>query len=218
MRFFWFIFLLLVLVLGPFLIWGEFFETFFSVEKGKAWLDDLGPWAALAGIGLLMADLVLPLPGTTIIFLLGMKYGFVVGGLAGAIGSILSGILAYGVCRTWGRRPARWIVGEADLEKGERVFRRSGGWIVALSRWLPMAPEIIACSAGVARMPFRPFLLALICGGVPLGFSYAALGAFGKDQPLIAGALSLLIPPILWAIIHPLVRSRMKDEDAKLRR
>lgn len=208
------VFLVLVLaalVLIPFLIWGEFFEMFFSVETGLAWLNGLGPWAAPVGVGLLVADLVLPLPGTTIIFLLGVKYGVIVGGLLGSLGSILSGVLAYGLCRQWGRGPARWIAGEAGLAKGERIFARSGGWIVALSRWLPIAPEIIACCAGLARMRFRDFVIALICGGVPLGFSYAALGHFGQDRPLLAAVLSLIIPPILWAIVHPLIRSRMQS-------
>lgn len=208
--------LLALLVLIPFLIWGDFFEEMFSWEGSRAWLEGYGNWAWLAGIGLLILDLVLPLPNTLVIAGLGYVYGIVLGGLLGSLGTILSGLLAYSLCRSFGRKAALWIEGESDLEKGERLFRRSGGWIVALSRWLPMIPEIVACAAGLHRMPFRIYLAALVCGSVPLGFTYAVLGQIGHQKPVIATILSIFLPPLLWALVHPLIRRRMSPEKSAL--
>ncbi len=210
------VFLILgLLVLVPFLIWGDFFEAMFSWEGSQEWLQQFGSWAWLAGLGLLMADLVLPLPNTLIISVMGYLYGPFLGGILGALGTILSGLLAYGLCSAFGRRAALWIEGEAQLARGEALFRKSGGWIVALSRWLPMIPEVVACAAGLHRMPFRTYLAALSCGSLPLGFSYAALGQFGREQPLAALLLSLLVPPALWLAIHPWLRSHLKADAAK---
>ncbi len=206
-------FILALLVLIPFLIWGDFFETAFSWEGSRDWLEQYGRWAWAAGMGLLIADLALPLPNTLVIAGLGYIYGVFIGGLLGALGTVCSGLLAYGLCRGFGRRAALWIEGEAGLAKGEEVFRRAGGWIVALSRWLPMIPEVIACVAGLHRMPFRIYLAALCCGRLPLGFVYAALGQYGQDRPLLATVLSLVVPPILWLIVHPLVQSQLKSVD-----
>ena len=208
MRLFYLFLILALLVLVPFLIWGGWFEEMFSWEGARDWLEGYGKWAWLAGMVLLVLDLVLPLPNTFVIAGLGYVYGIGVGGIIGALGSFLSGLLAYGLCRGMGREAALWIAGEEDLAKGERVFQRSGGWIVALSRWLPMIPEIVACAAGLARMPFRAYVLALGCGCLPLGFVYAALGNYGQERPVVAMVLSLVIPPVLWAVIHPLVKKR----------
>ena len=70
------------------------------------------------------------------------------------------------------------LAGREDLEKGERIFgSEAGGFIVALSRWLPVMPEVVACMAGMSQMPFGRFLVALACGSVPLGFAFAGIGS-----------------------------------------
>ena len=120
--------------------------------------------------------------------------------------SMLSGLLAYGFCRKFGRPAARWIAGEKGLARGEVLFRGAmGGWMVALSRWLPVFPEVISCVAGLTRMPFRRFCLALACGSLPLGFGFAAIGDWGHEYPMIALVLSAGLPPLLWIILGPLV-------------
>ena len=61
-----------------------------------------------------------------------------------------------------------------------------GGWVVALSRALPILPEVISCTAGLVRMPFRKFTVALACGSAPMGFLFAAIGRAVGDH--VAGA------------------------------
>jgi uncharacterized membrane protein YdjX (TVP38/TMEM64 family) len=79
---------------------------------------------------------------------------------------------------------------------------------VALSRWLPVFPEVIACMAGLARMPLSTFLIALLCGSAPLGFAFASIGHAGVEHPVLALALSALAPPLLWLVVQPHVRAR----------
>ena len=73
--------LLLVGTIGPWLIWGEAFERSFSLAGTLTWLRELGPWAAAAGVSLLVADIALPIPSTIVMSALGATYGFWVGGL-----------------------------------------------------------------------------------------------------------------------------------------
>lgn len=200
MRLVW-IFLGLALVLAvPFLLWGD--TKLFTPDGAVAWLRGFGQWAWLAGMLLLVADLFLPVPGTAIMAALGFTYGPVLGGLVGAGGSLLSGALAYGLCRALGRRAAARMVSEADLAKGEALFQRWGAWLVVLSRWLPLFPEVIACMAGLTRMSPPVFFLALTCGSVPLGFTYAAIGHAGGEHPTLALLVSMGLPPLLWWAIH----------------
>jgi len=206
MRLIWIFLILAALVLIPFAIWGQDFDALFSREAAVGWLRGFGDWAWLAGIGVLMSDIVLPVPGTAVISALGFVYGTWIGGLIGAVGSMLSGLLAYGLCRRIGHRAAAFIAGEHDLEMGARLFGGpAGGYIVALSRWLPVMPEVVSCMAGLARMPFGKFCVALACGSLPLGFAFAAIGAAGRGHPGLAIGLSAVVPAILWLVVKPLL-------------
>lgn len=195
----WFV-LLAGVVLGIWALWGGVWSETFGFEASVAWLKRAGPWAWAAGIALLVGDLVLPVPGTVVISALGYVYGWVLGGLVAALGLMLAGMAGYGVGRLLGEGTARRWLGDGDYEKGRSLFEKGGGWVVALSRSLPVLPEVISCTAGLVRMPFLRFMAALACGSVPMGLIFAAIGGAGRDAPGWAAALSLLIPALLWFV------------------
>ena len=192
--------LLLVGTIGPWLIWGEAFERSFSLVGTLAWLRELGPWAAAAGVGLLVADIALPIPSTIVMSALGATYGFWVGGLLSILGSMLAGLTAYGLARWAGRPAAIWIAGEDSLVRTEELFARGGAWLVLTSRWLPILPEAVACLAGLARMPFRTFFWALMVGSIPLGLTFAWVGTLTEDREGLALALSAGLPIGAWLL------------------
>jgi uncharacterized membrane protein YdjX (TVP38/TMEM64 family) len=203
----WFAFLA-ALVLVPFLIWGSGFAASFSQEGAIAWLSGYGRWAGIAGVLLLMSDLVLPIPATAVMAALGFIYGPLGGGLIATLGGFLSGALGYLICRWFGRPAAVHVLGAQGLADGERLFARVGGWLVVLSRWLPVFPEVIACMAGLSRMSALPFFVALACGSAPLGFVFAAIGHAGVDHPVLAIALSAGLPPLLWLLVQRYFRAK----------
>jgi uncharacterized membrane protein YdjX (TVP38/TMEM64 family) len=190
--------LLLVATIVPFMIWGEQLEAAFSVQGARGWMAGYGAWAGVAGAGLLIADILLPIPSTLVMSALGLAYGPLIGGLYAAAGSALAGLVAYGLSRWLGRPLALRLAGEAGLREGERFFAGGGAWLVACSRCLPILPEAVACLAGLNRMPFRTFLAAVLCGSLPMGFVFAAIGALGQDEPAWALALSVVVPALLW--------------------
>ena len=192
---------LAAVVMIPFLLLGEGFEARFSAEGARGWLAQYGQkWAWLAALVLLMSDLVLPVPATGVMSALGYVYGTWTGGLLGATGSFLSGLAAYELCRAGGQSAANRLLGAADHARAERIFAGNmGGWMVALSRWMPLLPELTACMAGLTGMPRQRFLPALACGCLPMGLIFAAIGAAGTDHPGLAVGLSILIPALLYA-------------------
>lgn len=204
--------LLAALVIVPFWIWGGSFEAAMSPERLVAAFQASRDWAWLAGWGLLVIDLFLPVLGTAVMSALGLVYGWWLGGLLSSLGSIGAGMAAYGLCYRLGRRGrrgARWLTGEAGLEEGERLFRGElGGWLVALSRWMPVLPEVVACLAGMARMPLRRFFPALCAGSVPMGFVYAWIGHSGTQHPLFALGLSAGLPPVIWLGFRTIYRAK----------
>lgn len=197
---------LLTLIIVPFAIWGGRFDATLSLEGARGWMEQYGRWAWLAGIALLVSDIALPIPSTVVMSALGWMYGWWLGGCICTAGSMLSGIVAYTLCRVLGRPAARWIAREDGLARGEELFANGGGWLVALSRWTPVLPEAVACLAGIMRMRWRTFLIALFCGSLPLGFAFAAIGQVGQDRPGLALLLSGATPVFLWLVAGRLVR------------
>ncbi|MGI9451295.1 MAG: TVP38/TMEM64 family protein [Geminicoccaceae bacterium] len=197
---------LAVLVIIPFMIWGDDLEARFAAFNTVEWLQSYGSWAWLAGFLLLAGDLVLPIPATAAMTALGIVYGPWIGGALSALGSFVAGALGYGLCRMFGLRAARRLLGEKDFIRGQQLFAHYGGWLVVFSRWLPVFPEVIACMAGLTRMPAWFFFTSLLCGSVPFGFIFAALGHAGIEQPFLAIGLSALLPLVLWALVHAYLR------------
>lgn len=192
------------LVLVPFALFGERLEGALDPRRLASWLETRGPLATLVAVALLWSDLVLPIPATAVMSALGFVHGALLGGLLGAAGSMLAGLTGYAICRAIGRRGALAILGAEGLAEGERLFARVGAWLVLLSRWLPVFPEVVACLAGLARMHLATFLLALAAGSLPMAIAFAALGAFGLERPGLALALSALAPPLIWLLVRPL--------------
>ena len=191
-------------VVATWMIWGGTWEEKFTLDGSVAWIESAGSWAWAAGIGLLAADLLLPVPGTVVMSALGWIYGPLLGGLVAAAGSVVAGLCGYGLGRLIGEKAARKLLGDLDFEKGKLLFARGGGWMVALSRALPILPEALSCTAGLVRMPFGRFVVALACGSLPVGFLFAWIGAAGREAPGWALAFSLLVPAVLWWLARKL--------------
>ncbi len=206
MRLLWIFLALAMLFLIPFLIWGASLEGAFSVESAITWLTAFERWAWAAAIGLLLLDFLLPIPATAVMSALGYIYGPLWGGLIGGGGSLFSGLAAYGLCRWLGPKAAERLLGERDYQRGRKLFAGAGGWIIVISRWLPLLPEVVACMAGLTRMPIGKLVLAMACGSLPLGFAFAYIGHTGSAHPLLAIGLSAGIPPILWFFARHLLR------------
>ena len=155
-------------------------------------------WGGLLVIGLLMIDLLLPVPGTVVISAVGFVYGPMAGGVIATVGLLFAAIAGYLVGRWIGvSRAAAWM-GEDDLARARRWLDQGGVWMVCLSRGLPMLPEAISCTAGLVKMSFLRFVLAALCGCIPMGFGFAWIGWSGRENPLIAIVLTFVIPATLW--------------------
>jgi uncharacterized membrane protein YdjX (TVP38/TMEM64 family) len=177
---------------------GQGLEEAWDVEALAGKFREAKGWAWLLGIALLLADLLLPIPGTIVMSALGAVYGVWLGGIIAASGSMLAGMTGYGVGRFCKEDFAKRWLGERDFEKGKSLFRGGGAWVVAMSRALPILPEVLACMAGLLRMPFGKFVIALSCGSVPMGFLFAWIGALGTDYPGWGLGFSLGVPAVLW--------------------
>lgn len=183
--------------MGAFFLWGGFFEDLLTGRESAT----PGQWDWAFVVGLLTLDVFLPIPATAVLASLGMAYGPWLGGAIGTLGTFCAGTTGYVMCRFLNERAARFLIGERGLAAGRVFFARSGGWVIVVSRWMIILPELLSCFAGLVRMPPREYFAALLCGVVPLSFTYSFLGstAWAREHPWLVLALSAAIPVGLWA-------------------
>jgi len=149
----------------------------------------------------------LPVPQTAIIAALGIVYGTVIGGLLGSFALITSGLLAYFLMQTSARRLLVRLVGKRSMDKIGVFFNRSGTWAIVLTRSLPYSiPEAIVFLAGLSGMPVERFLAAVILGSVPTAFVFAGIGEAWADEPVLALAVSYVLPIILLPAVLRMMR------------
>lgn len=206
------LFITLILA-GVFLLtfaaWGDAMEAAFAGEAFAADLADRPALGWLLGLGLLAADLVLPVPATGVMSALGTVYGFWLGWLIAAAGSVLAGLIGYGLVRLGGDRFASRLARQEGLEEFRHLFDRWGGVAIIASRALPVLPEVMAVLAGLARMRFRLFLTAMLTGTIPVSGLFAWWGSTtGRNAPGKSFAAAVVVPLGIWILLLPLLRCR----------
>jgi len=164
-----------------------FLALFALVEgSGVAVLRDPGPWLAAGGpgaaalaVGLLVADVVLPIPSSLVMVADGALFGVVLGtalSLAGSLGASLLGFFI-------GRRSQRWIarlVTPAEKARADVLLGQWGALAVVLTRPLPLLAETVAVLAGASPMGWGRMTVASVLGALPPCLLYAVAGATSR--------------------------------------
>lgn len=163
------------------------------------WLDRGGLGAAVIGVGLLIIDVVLPVPSSLVMVMHGAMFGVVVGTLLSLGGSIGAALVGYAIGRRGGQLATRALMaGERD--RADQLVRRWGTVAIIASRPVPMLAETVAIMAGVSRMSWQRVTLASAAGSLPAALLYALAGAVASNlgTTLMTFVLVLAIAGIAW--------------------
>jgi undecaprenyl-diphosphatase len=188
---------------------------FSLAEHIVRWLE---PAFVVAGYGIVAAAVVaersifvgLIIPGDLILALGGVyasqgKLNIALVIAIGIVAAVTGESIGYGLGRRFGRSFIRHIPLANRLEKyldqAERFFKRHGGKTVAIGRYATAAGAFVPFTAGIAKMPYRRFLLfdvpAIIVWATAIGlFGYAA----GQHVRLIDTVLSRFGYAVLGAV------------------
>jgi len=168
----------------------------FTDEWTRAKLSGLpAGWALAAVAGLLAADLVLPIPSSVVLSAGGASgAGWPAVAAAGTVGMLAGNLAGYWLCRLLGERALRRLVKPGEAESFGRWLDRWGAPALVVSRLVPMMAETLSCLAGMGRMGFGRFALALVVGTVPVAVFFAYWG----DRGTHLLAVSLAVPALGW--------------------
>ena len=165
------------------------------------WLERGGLWAALLGVGLLIADIVLPVPSSLVMIAHGALFGVVMGSLLSLIGSVGAAAAGFAIGRRGGSLLDRMVRAE-ERARVDRLLTRWGALAIVLSRPVPLLAETVAIMAGASPMSWKRAILASIAGSFPPAVLYALTGSVAASFE--SGALMftfvLLVSGSFWLI------------------
>ncbi len=191
------------------LILGIFLTLFLLVEAlGVPLLTDPSPWlerggvmAALVGIGLLVADVVLPVPSSLVMVAHGALFGVPAGALLSLVGSLGAALVGFAIGRQGGPLLSRLVPTE-ERERADRLLNRWGGLAIVVTRPVPLLAETVAILAGASPLGWGRAALAALAGSLPAALLYALTGALAasfQSGALVFGIV-LLVAGLFWLI------------------
>lgn len=149
---------------------------------GIALLNDPRPWlgggvaSGAVGVGLLIVDVVLPVPSSVVMIAHGTLFGVLLGAALSVVGSTGGAMLAFWLGRRGGPVLSRLVSAE-ERARAEGVLTRWGLLAVIVTRPVPVLAETVALLAGASALRWWKVLGAAAVGVLPPAVVYAAVGA-----------------------------------------
>jgi uncharacterized membrane protein YdjX (TVP38/TMEM64 family) len=186
-----------------------FLLLFLLVEAlGVPLLADPSPWlrhggwvAALVGVGLLVADVFLPIPSSLVMIAHGALFGVGVGFLLSLTGSVGAALVGFAVGRRGGALLER-LVPREERARADLLLLRWGALAVLVTRPVPLMAETVAILAGASPLGWGRLTLAAVAGSLPGALLYAVAGAMAVDfqSGVLVLGLVLLVAAFFYAI------------------
>ncbi len=180
-----------------------------SVSDIKAYLHQIQQadkiFVSLIVFLLLASDVFLSVPTILIVTYAGHVLGFKLGLLAASSGMLMSGTIAYILCRLTGTKMLNILIKDKQqIDEVNSIFHRLGFGMLIIARALPMLPEATCCLSGMMRFNFVKFLLYYLLGTLPYALVLTYLGSISdadNPYPAFAGiGMVYIILYVLWYI------------------
>lgn len=186
-----------------------FLTVFIIVEMlGVALLTDPSPWmnqggvaAACVGIGLLVVDVLLPVPSSLIMVAHGALFGVWMGTLLSLLGSVGAALCGFAIGRRGVSMLDRLVTAE-ERAHADMLLRRWGVLAIIVTRPVPILAETVAMVAGTSSLGWRSIAMAALAGSIPPALLYAVTGAAVanlQSMTLVFG-LVIFIAALIWLV------------------
>lgn len=188
---------------------GFFLLLFIVVEAlGVPLLTDPTPWmnrggvvAACVGVGLLIADVLLPVPSSLVMVAHGALFGVLKGTLLSLAGSVGAALFGFALGRRGGPLVRR-LVTEEERARADDLLRRWGVLAIVVTRPVPLLAETVAIIAGTSTLGWWSTALAALLGSLPPALLYAVSGAAvaNLQSTTLVFVLVIVIAGLVWVV------------------
>lgn len=184
-------------VLGIMLLFGVDEQVLWLL----AWFDAQGTWASLLCVLIMVAVVVLLLPGVLFTTGAGFVFGVVEGTLYVVTGMTIGAMLAFLVARyLFGKRATRYVMSHTKLKLVSEELTSQGWKIVMLTRLVPFFPfKLSNYFFGLTPFSLRGFTGGTFLGIIPLSLHNVYLGSIAADIATL-GTRNSERTPLEWGL------------------
>lgn len=195
------------------------FSVFFGVAEWLqiSWLVDPAAkmqhnkWLAAAiGSGLLVLDVVLPIPASIIMGINGQLFGVAMGTVVSLFGTMAAATVGFSIGRNGGALLDRFVKPE-ERKQADRILKRWGPLAIIVLRPVPMLAETITILAGTSGMSWRTFLLSALAGSVPMCYLFALAGE--QANLFMMFGMVMGVATVFWLIGHFVLKNNNDSEE-----
>lgn len=153
-----------------------------------------GIGAATLGVGLLLVDVLLPVPSSLVMTAQGALFGIALGTILSMVGSVGAALVGFAIGRK-GSRLINRFVSEQEQEASNRLLERWGPLALIVTRPVPILAETTAIMAGASTLSWGKATLGIVVGAFPAALIYAIAGAYATS--VASGVLVFVLVIVL---------------------
>lgn len=178
-----------------------YFGAHEQVLRLLQWFDAQGAWAPLLFILIMVAVVVLVLPGVLFTTGAGFVFGVVEGSIYVVTGTTLGATLAFLIARyLFGQRARQFVMARSRFRRVSEELTPHGWKIVLLTRLIPFFPSKIAnYFFGLTPFSLRGYVGGSLLGFIPFSIYSVYLGSIAADLTTL-GARSADRSPLEWSL------------------
>jgi len=199
LRLFLWLLVALLIPIVPFLVLGDQFEQLLF-----DWIrSDLAEETIAFGLcGLLIVDLLLPVPSTAVTTYAGGVLPWGVAFFCAFVGLSTGHMIGMSLTRLLGRPFAEKWCRREDLDQLDQLSLDYGPVILVITRALPLLSEASVLLLGLTRLPLWLGAFAIALSNAIIAAVYVSIGAWFQHSPALVWAVlgSALVPllPLWW--------------------
>lgn len=182
------------------------------MDDPTLWMNSHSSWiAASVGVGLLIADVFLPVPSSLVMIAHGALFGIPIGTALSMLGAMGAAWLGFGVGRRGGPMLSK-LVTDKEKIRADALLKKWGAMAILITRPIPLLAETVSILAGASPMGWGIMTVAAFAGSLPETVLYAVTGATAKgfaDDALMFGVV-MAIAGVFWFVGKK--ASGVKDE------
>jgi uncharacterized membrane protein YdjX (TVP38/TMEM64 family) len=165
------------------------------------WLAKGGWVAAALGVGLLVVDVLLPVPSSLVMIAHGALFGVVGGTVLSLFGAVGAALFGFALGRRGGPLLDR-LVPLDERRRADSLLQEWGDLAIIVTRPVPILAETLSILAGASSMSWGRMVLATLAGSVPAALIYALAGATARSLDNVALIFGLVIgvAGVFWLV------------------
>lgn len=171
------------------------------LDEPSTLMEARGIGAALAGVGLLVVDVLLPVPSSLVMMTNGALFGIPFGTLLSLAGALGAALVGFAIGRRGGNLLARFVP-PRERARADRLLQQWGVLAIIVTRPVPILAETAVVMGGASSLSWTSMILASAAGSLPIALLYAITGsaAASLNNSVLSFGFVILVAGLFWGV------------------